>query len=450
IVSSNGDLKITGSGFDDFVVLEDGLDALDTADGGAGTQDLLGFGNSTSLNDAAFASVKNFEILATGTNSTLTLDLGANALAAGVNTVSAFGSNNVFDNGGMLDVNVQAAFTGPLTVNLDATFPGDPLPVHDGNHFVDGTAMTGKLTVNALSDSVDSKDTLRGGTGTTDELVLTANGDAPADNGKNNAGETHLDNVSGFETITVKAGAGANASKDAIIFTSDTTIDTGKTLTVDATALTNNGASLRYYGSSETDATSAQKVTGGNGADTILGGDGNDVLKGGSGADFLGGAGVFSPSATGGDDTIDGGIGDDIIGFGSKHLGAKDSVDGGTGTDTLQVYDFDALGETFADAQFAGVKSVEIISGAKNNAIIDNGVFFVTNDVALNLTLGASAKAMGLTTVTTGGEADTITVGAAFDNALTVNLGAGTDKVTSAATGALTIAANASDINGDT
>lgn len=402
-------ITITGSGFDDgFIFSSDSLTIADNIGGGAGT-DAIGFTANTILADADLTNVSSIERLAiVNPDSTVTLEavLAGEALGMGLQTIL------VADNG-QVDFSIAAAFAAPLTVNLDADDSS-----FDGVDIVDGSLMTTQLVVTALGSFVDN-DTLTGGTGVTDRLDLTADG-----------GNASLGGVSKFETINVLAGASANLGLNLIA--DDTTIDAGKTLTVNAAAL-GASASFNYNGSAELDG--ILHATGGAGSDELLGGAGNDELTGGGGADFLdGGLGDDILAGGDGDDRIDAGVGivtdygmetvtggngNDVIAIDGQQLTNDDSIDGGANTDTLLITD----GQHVNDGDFFDVTAFEILSSA--------GAIHGFTDQALIATLAEKALASGIRTLTSAAGAfdDLITVEAGFTAAVTINIGAGVDEV---------------------
>ena len=401
------DITITGSGFDDGFVFSTGdLTSADVINGGGGT-DIIGFGQNAAITDAALANVTSVETVAVGNGASLSVELGAQAQEAGIQTIEAYEEDTA------LNVNVITGFAGALSINLDAT-DGDPLPVDNSGHAdtINAALLAGKLTVTALAGSLDGSDTINASsTNTTDELKLIA------DNGT-----ALLNTVTGIDTITVVAGTGAGVGNDiSIELLNDNIVEAGKTLTVSAVALTNSNAQFFFNGENEFDG--SFNVTGGNGADQIRGGQGNDVVDGGAGDDRIGGGG--------GNDNLKGGLGNDSFYTFSSELTLADTIDGGSGTDTLFISDNGAV----LDAQFTKVTNVDIIASD------DNG---------LTLTLGALAKAAGVTTVDgTGNDGDShnidVTVG--FSGPLTVTFGNGlSDRVVSASASALTVGVLTSEL----
>ena len=107
-----------------------------------------------------------------------------------------------------------------------------------------------------------------GGAGT-DTVALTGNTDFTAAN--------DFDNVTNIEAITL-----ANTNTLVLIFTLDTLVAAGATLTLSNAA---NSGELIFDGAAETDG--AFNITGGSGDDSITGGAGTDQITGGLGADTI-------------------------------------------------------------------------------------------------------------------------------------------------------------------
>ncbi|MEZ5774160.1 MAG: hypothetical protein R3D33_05495 [Hyphomicrobiaceae bacterium] len=432
----DSDLAFTGSSANDILVLATGsLDGNDAIAGGGGT-DTLGFLGSQTITNAALAGVTSIEVLAAVEGGSVTANnLGAGALAAGITTFSAYGDSR-------LTVTVDAAnFTNALTFNLDATSGTDDPVVDTGGDLIDGSGMTAAMTVNAIAGNITAADSITAGTGTSDVLNLKAS--------TINSGAADLSGVSGFETVNVLAGK--LGTEDVSITTSNGTVGAGKTLTVNATGLTNSAAALTFNGSAETDGSFT--VNGGAGADDITGGSGNDTLNGNGGADTLaGGAGNDTVNGGAGNDiidggtgteTIDGGEGNDIIKFGGAELTSADTVGGGNGTDTLVIVD----GVSIVDADLTNVTSIEELS----SIYATGGIY-----AALNATLGSEAMQAGIRTVTASTDAghvfnDNIVFQSGFTAAVTVSVGSGNDTVDASASAAtLTMSMLASEVTGDT
>ena len=416
--AQSASLSVIGSSFDDQFDYSAGPGILgtNTVAGGLGTDLLIlsgGFGGS-------FVGLSSIEQLGATGFSTLTATLDAAAQTTGINTIKAFDSSAV-------NIAVTAGFTGSLTVDLDARAVNHTTP-GNATDSVDASAMIGKLTVTSLAGHLDLFDALVGGTGSTDELILTADG-----------GPANLVGVSGFETVTVLAGTPALST--ITITTADTTVAAGKTLTVNATALTNAGANFTFDGSLETDGKFV--VTGGAGMNTLTGGAGDDTLTGATNADVLvGGAGNDTLTGNAGADTLTAGLGIDQLYGGANddkfvldgNLTSADIVDGGTGTlDKLQV------SATVADIDLKNVINIEVLQ-------------FIGGQTA---TLGAEAAGGGLGLTGSGINkvlgtigTDIVNITAVYNNAITVDIGAGTDTVSVAALShaTLTVLANAGDL----
>jgi len=229
-----------------------------------------------------------------------------------------------------------------------------------------------------------------------------------ADN--NGTGAVFGSSVSGFETITVVASS--TATDDIKITTSDAMVASGATLTVNAAALTDAGATFTFVGSAELDGkfnitggagtTAGDTITGGLQADTIDGGAGADVIVGGAGADSItGGAGA---------DTITGGVGADTIILTESASAADDVLytatmfsEGGdtitgfvSGTDDLSFVD-SVMGDGTADA--ATLKSIAV-----NGTVAENDIYVeITTTLSGDLTsaslIASNLSALTLTSV---------------------------------------------------
>lgn len=306
-----GNLTITATDNDDSFVFAGGtLNSGDVIDGGNGI-DLVGFDASATLVDLDWTNIDSVELvdIATGT---LTATLASNAFATGINSVQSYGDS-------ALNITIGAGFTGPLSLELDASLNATT-PAANSNDTVNGSASSVQLTISALAGHVTALDTLSGGTGATDTLILTAND-----------GNTSLTNVSGFEFITVWAGATGTESVNIVTGAATAT----GLMTVNGSALTNTNASLNFDGSAQTGSDNSFNVTGGAGADIISGGAGTDSINGGDGDDDIsGGSGADTLNGGAGDDTIEGGLGNDIIdaGEGADNIYAVNATNNGSDT----------------------------------------------------------------------------------------------------------------------
>ena len=291
LIAGRGNDSLSGGDGNDTFVLADHLDGNDSVDGGAGTDTMS---IDSGLADSAFGRVSHVEVLTLSTPGALTL--GAKAMAAGILTVN--------DSAGADAIVLAQDFTRALTVNLTKSAAADS---------IDASATSAALTVAGMASAIASQDTVKGGTGSGDALRLTADGDATG---------AVLAGVSGVESLVVLA-SGANGAR--ITLGADTVIASGGTLTVDASALANPSAALRYDGSAVVSATKSQNVTGGAGNDSIACGAGNDSVTGGAGNDGIaGGAGIDTAVYSGG-----------RAAYLLAHTGASWSVSGADGTDGL-------------------------------------------------------------------------------------------------------------------
>ncbi|MFZ5773998.1 MAG: beta strand repeat-containing protein [Thermodesulfobacteriota bacterium] len=370
------DYSITGGAGNDTVTISTGYTSADTLNGGSGTDTLSIAAAVTAASD--LANVSNFEVLTiTGANNV--------TLAAAAGGISTFNT---------ADTNAQV-------ITLNSGYTGDTTVVMTGNTAGGGADKVANsanvaLTVKANAADLDADISIVGGTGT-DTIILTADNDATG---------SVTTNISGVETITVAAGT--TATNDIVITmgTNDTQISAGKTLTVDASALTNSGATLKFVGkTNETDG--YLNVTGGAGNDSITGGaSGRDTLTGGAGNDSL---------------TL-------------TTITANNVVAGGDGTDTLTV-----TTDMSSAAVLAGVTGVEtLVLGASTD-----------------LTMATSIAATGITSISTADtSANVVTLSSGYTGDTTINMtgngaGGGADKVVNSANVALTVKANAADLDAD-
>lgn len=318
---TNGFLKVTGGAGDDAItgggsgkdtlIGGAGKDAITLAtltatnviDGGDGT-DTLTISN-TLTTSAALAGVTGVESLVLGAANSLTLTSNIKT-ATGIGTITASGTPAAANT-----IEFAAGFTDAMTVAIGA---GDQ---------VKNTGANIALSVTAnVADFAGGTATVSGGTGT-DTLTLKADD-----------GTAVLTNVTGVETVTVTK----DAAKTATITVADANAASGKTFTVDASAV--EGATT-IDGSADTDGklvikggTAGGTLTGGAGADTINGGAAADTIVGNAGNNVLtGAAGNDTISGGAGNNNVDGGAGDDTITVGN----GNNTVAGGDGADTITV-----------------------------------------------------------------------------------------------------------------
>jgi len=200
-----------GAGDDRFVFEAAELTSLDTVKGGEGNNVLaLTSGVAASaLTDASFTNVTGVQTItaaavianvsADGINNTagtLSMTLNTKAQAAGVTTVAAqYNATTGATTGtNAIVATVQEGFTNALTFKL-----GDV----GGADNINAGATTATITVTGNDGTFNAADTIVGGSGAADKLVITANGGTAT---LGNGGSTT--NVSGFESIEIKANAG--------------------------------------------------------------------------------------------------------------------------------------------------------------------------------------------------------------------------------------------------
>ena len=281
-------------------------------------------------------------------------------------------------------VTVGSGFTSALTVTMVGV-------VAD----VIGTGYTGALTVKAtdVAAGITVNDTITGGSGTADTIQF--------NNTTQTAVEAAADiiNVSAIENFTVSG----STTNGLTVTLGDVNIAAAKSLTISGSNLT----------------TGVLTVNG------ILETNGSLIVVGGGGADQITG----TASTLG--DNLSGGTGIDTFFMVTTNLTSADTVAGGDGTDIMSM---STTAPVLTDTSFTNISSVETLT--------------VTTALAQTYTLGALAMASGLATITgSGANIDTVTVGAAFTNALTLNIATGVDVITgSASAAALTIATLAASV----
>jgi hypothetical protein len=269
--------------------------------------------------------------------------------------------------------------------------------------------------------------TLASTTGTTDSHTVVMTNAATA------AMNTHT--IAGVETVNItstdsSAAAAAQTAVHTVTLTAAAATDvvvTGNAgLTVTATGstkitnfdasgvTTNAAATAASAGSAGVSYTSLNTTL--TATPTIKGGAGPDTLTGAStavGETFHGGAGIDTIEGNGGTDTMNGDAGNDTFNFLDAELTGLDVVDGGVGTDVISVTD----ASTVVDADFANMTNVETL--------------LLVAGQAHTLTLGASALASGIKTVTaTGAGVNAITVGSGYAGAVTITSGTAADTIT--------------------
>lgn len=440
--STLGDNLSGGAGDDNFIYATANLTLLDTIAGGSGA-DTLTINNASTRLDSDFTNITGVETLTVGTGLAQTITLGALANASGLTTIT--GSTTGIDT-----VTVGAAFTNALRINLG---------VGAANDVIDGSASAAAINFRSLVQDIAAGDVLKGGSSTGDVLTLTID---------TNAQTATTTLMAGVETINVVQGGTVTDDLTITMGANDTQIAAGKTLTVNATALTSADATLTFTGTaSELDG--SLSVTGGNGNDTITGGGFTDTLVGGIGVDVLAG-GLSADNLTGGtlaDTFVFSAVAD------SNSANTDTITDFVSGTDKIRVT-LDYSTQTVAldinavrtSAGVAGVTAAQdTLSAQRGQYIYDttNSALFVnvnndnlltTLDYKINVNAASTASATivdgDVNFVITGGSAaDVITTGGGAD---TINMAQG-DSVNGGAgvdTFAFAAVSTASTITGGT
>ncbi len=366
-------------------------------------------GQAEVITDAAFViktGAATLKLSNHGGNGSNTVTLAANALAAGITTVTGADSGNT--------ITVDAKYTGSITItggagadNITAGVGNDRITIGGGVDVID--AGGGNDTVVGAAN-VTANDKLTGGLGT-DLLTLNGkyiNGDLGA--------LTFDGDFIGFEQITVEAGLGVTRNQAGVdqlptindynLTLAAANVTDKSTFTVDASALrtgitTDFGTDGQAGGGDDTTtgeenltldakalaSTQTVSVLGGAGADVITGGAGPDTLNGAGGADTY----VFNAAAD---------------------LTSADNINdtGSSGVDTVRV---DANANV-TDALFLNMRGIEAFSGV--------------NGHANTLTLGVNAQAAGITRVTL--DATDILAAGAYTTGLTVTASTGAERIT--------------------
>ena len=319
LMGNNGnDRMLGGSGNDSY----NGGGGIDTAEETVSGNVLL---SNTSLTDAGQQPHSNMErFVISGGSGDDRLD--ASAFTRGPVTLLGLGGNDTLvgssSGGDSLDGGVGSDFTFVDRPNATAAM----------TVLINGTAVSGSININGVSDnmsSIESVSVLSGsGADTLDASgyfgTVTLMGNGGNDVIRGSQGGGILNGMAGNDSIT-----GGNGDESIYGGANNDT-------------LFGNGGNDKIKGQAGTDL-----IDGGDGDDTLLGeGDdnlpfGNDTIRGGNGNDWIeGGSGDDSLIGESGQDTVLGGCGRDQIsgGDGDDLLNGNsenDTLRGGTGNDTL-------------------------------------------------------------------------------------------------------------------
>jgi hypothetical protein len=460
-MTNNMELDINGSaGVDTITMKAEHLTNVDDLDGGA-NDDVLEFTTlagsvTTPKGDADFAGVTNIETLklAAGSSAqTQSLSLGSNAL----------GSFETIDGSAVL---------GTLKVDLTAA---DDIEVK---------TSTGTLEVTMDAAELSSADTLTGGSGSDDKLIL--------DTVATDVDETDLSGVTGIETLELQATTGAQSvtlagdftTVDASVTDTAITIDAATTAGINLSNVTtgDGGDTLKI---NEGDLASTDSLDFGAGTDTLEvmddatsnitdadfenidnletvklnDFDGQDISLGNLSA--LAGVRNVDVSAVAATRTttvdlsgmtteginhkIIGGAGNEIIEIQADHLEATDSIVGAGGNDEIII----TTAAELADADFTEVTGVEKITLQDTSAnqilslgeqALEEGIDTVDASAtgSVSITIADTTSQHDLD-ITTGAGADTITMKAEdLSSADSITAGNGADELILTANGANT------------
>ena len=386
---------ITGGAGTQAVYDQGGFDATDSFDGGAGIDQLwIEFADDGLANDdVLFANVDNVEILGDENDgNAANFTIGANAQAAGINTIALAGSTDdvvdasAFTTGLVVDTEFGGTGGGNDTITTGAG--ADTVLLNDGVSTI--TLNAGNDTVIAQGAELTTADVIRGGAGS-DMILLDVRG---VGNTAVDA-DVNLANVTGIEMyaflgngMTDNAATAANENvgqTNSLSFTGGS-VTSVTPINVDTSAVTDvRDTNEIVITAGVTDNDYLFNVTGG-ASTTILRkenlGVDNDI-------NFMGGSGV------------------DILEINGDDAGSTVDFDGMGGRDILRV-----TGGTLEDDGFLGLDNVEIVE---------------LTEAALSATLGNRAELAGIDTVRGSAGNDDVTIGAGFDSDLTIVSNGGDD-----------------------
>jgi Ca2+-binding RTX toxin-like protein len=219
--------------------------------------------------------------------------------------------------------------TGVATFTLGGTAPINILDAIDGDTIA-GNDGDNVITVTGGADSVN------GGGGTGDRLVVDYSGTTGAVTGDSTSNFADASNSSivtitgGFENFTILTGSGADTLTTGA---GDDVINAGD----GANTITAGAGNNTITGGDDTDTITTlggdDVIDGGNGTNTITSGEGNDTITGGTGADTVSaGGGNDVVTVRGGSDSVDSGAGNDrvIVDYSDSTTAVIGGVTGGS------------------------------------------------------------------------------------------------------------------------
>jgi len=436
---------LTGTGSDDLIFGGGGNDTINLKSGGSDVvngqdgNDVIDFGAAYNTNDtidggAGFDTVKlngdytgimfpesfiNVERLLLGAGHDYVMTLNDAMVAAGKSITingSALGTADALTVFGTNETDGALVLLGGAGADKLYSGAGDnSLSGGDGNDLLN-IAATGIDWVNGgngddliqAGASLTAQDQINGGSGV-DTLNLT--------------GATVLvfgaKTLINVEKIVVGAGFSYNLTLN------KAAIAPGKTLKIDALALTAPTTNLSLDGSAE--AGGALILIGGAGDDTLLGGDGSDSITGGAGNNTLG-------AGAGGNDQITGGTGSDIIRLGAG-FDLNDKIDGGDGFDEAILDGDYVAGVHLKGSTLHNVETMTLTAGHTyklylNDGNIGAGLYFTLSATTLgaadDIYFNGSAETDGRLNITGGSGDDTLIGGQGNDS---VSGGAGNNRI---------------------
>ena len=368
ITAGTGNDSLSGGDGNDSFVMAANLTANDTIDGGAGTNTLSMVASANA--STVFANVSNIQTV------TLTGATTVSLAAPLASTVTTYDLSEAAVN----NLTFATGFTGATTVLLTngAVTNGTNRDVITNNANI-------ALTVSGLDTAFDTVQVV-GGTGT-DALVMTAA-----------SGTASLVNTSGIETITMAVATATPAATSTI---TNAVVATGKTLTVNASAMTNASANFSFSGAATQ--LGAVNVTGAlNSVNTIN-------LANFAGANTVtGGAGIDTITAGTGINSLSGGAASDAYVFGTTLLNTDTVIDSAGTADTLDAT-INGLTATTGALSISGVEQLNLQTATAASTINAAGIVGATRinvSDAQNVTFTnlAAGTNLGLGTLATGGQ----------------------------------------------
>jgi Ca2+-binding RTX toxin-like protein len=374
--------NVTGSGFDDVIVGDSGLNILsgglgnDRISGGSGNDVIDGGDGSDTVDYAGAGSAVsvNLQTGAVSGATTDTLTSIENITGSGFDdSFVGTASDNIIDGGAGVDTVSYAAEAGGVSVNLS----------------------TGAVSTQSGFDILTSIENVTGGLG--DDAFVGTSSDNVIDGGSG------LDSVS-YESAT----GGVNVNLDTGVVTGAAGADT---------------------------LTSIEDVTGSGFDDTLNGTAASNMILAGAGADAI--------VSGGGDDVIDGGVGTDTLSYASLIASVSVNLQTGVVTgatqDTLSNVE-NITGTGFDDAFVTNAASNFIDGGAGSDTVdYSSTVGDMSVDLSSGLVLGGGGADILLSVENLlTGSGDDVVSASSSDNV--IDGGAGLDKVSySSASGAVNI-----------